>query len=86
MNPNRFSTKVNGIPCTVVVTHYRAGKPPTLAGPMEDADEGEDEEFDYYIVDHRNIRDAWIESQADYDQILEEFHVTRLEFKHYIED
>ena len=86
---NRFQSQLNGLACTVVVTHYLAGTPDKISGPMEDAEEGTDEEFEFYLLDDRNIRAPWLDQQvttADFYRILEEYYVTRLEFKHYINE
>jgi hypothetical protein len=84
-----FETKINDIPCYCRVDHYSPGRPDKVSGPMEDAEEGYDEEFSYTILDHRKIKAPWLEKQMteeDVDRLLEEYHVTRLEFKHYINE
>jgi hypothetical protein len=80
-----FATKINDIPCTVVVTHYAPAIPDKVSGPMEDAEEGSDVEFEFYLLDDRNIRAPWLYRQvteADFNRILDEFEITLLEEKH----
>lgn len=81
-----FATTVNDIPCFCRVDHYRAGMPDKVSGPVEDAEEGYDEEFEYTMLDHRHVIAPWIRKQmeeADSDRMLEEFHTTVLEEKHF---
>lgn len=83
-----FETKINGIPCYCRVDHYAPFVPDKLSGPFWDSEIGSDEEFSYTILDHRYIIAPWLQKQvsdADHERLLEEFHVTRLEHKHYIE-
>lgn len=84
-----FDTKVAGIPCQCKVTHYRAGKSAYLSGPMEDAREAEPEEFEYEILDSKGKLAPWLSkklTEADTERLLEEFHITVLEHKHYYDD
>lgn len=83
-----FQTKINGILCYCRVDRYQPGRPDKVAGPMEDAEEGYDEEFEYTMLDHRYIIAPWIAKQmdkADEVRLLEEYHITMLEQKHYYE-
>ncbi len=83
MSPNLFKTQVNGIPCYCRVDHYSPGTPDTFT------EEGCDEEFNYTMLDENKAPAPHIEAQMteeDIFRMLEEYQVTRLEFKHYIED
>lgn len=80
-----FQTKINGIPCSCKVVHYMAGQPDKVTGPMEDAELGWDEEFEFVMLDHSNILAPWLDKQVtpeDRERLLEEFHITNLEIKH----
>ncbi len=80
-----FETKINGVTCFCRVDHYRPGRPDKVSGPMEDAEEGYDEEFSYTILDHNKAVDTSLMSQLtadDHDRLLEEYYVTVLEQKH----
>lgn len=80
---NLFRTQINGIPCSCKVTHYSSATPASMHA------DAEPEEFEFVILDHRNVLAPWLESQITQeieDRLLEEYHLTRLEFKHYIED
>ena len=84
-----FKTKVNHIPCYCRVDHYAPFVPDKLSGAFEDSELGSDEEFEFTILDHRYIIAPWLQKQlmdADYERLLEEFHVTQLEHKHCIEE
>lgn len=84
-----FQTKINGITCYCRVDRYSPGRPDKhMHRAMEDTEEGYDEEFSYTILDDRYIIAPWLTKQLridDYDRLLEEYHITRLEEKHCIE-
>lgn len=85
----KFQTKVAGIPCVCHVTHYSPGHPGKLTGPMEDAEEPMDEEFEYRLLNMNGLRLKDLEGRITVEedqQLLEEFHVTLLEHKHYIDE
>lgn len=85
----KFDTKVSGIPCQCEVTSYRPGVPARVTGAWEDCYPAEPEEFEYRILTMRGKPAAWLQkkiTEADDIRLLEEFHVTRLEHKHYYED
>jgi hypothetical protein len=83
-----FQTKINDILCYCRVDHYSPGRPDRfMFTAMEDAEEGFDEDFQYTILDHRYIIAPWLTKQLridDYDRLLEEYHTTVLELKHYV--
>lgn len=84
-----FKTQINDIPCTCRVSHYSPGRPDKVSGPMEDAEEGYDEEFEYDMLDSRGILAPWIEKQitdADYNRLIDEFLIELQEHKHYINE
>lgn len=84
-----FETTINGIPCHCIVLHYLPEIPPILTGPMEDADPGAGEEFDFMLLDDRYIRAPWIAKQVtdqDEQRLLDEYLCTTLEFKYYINE
>lgn len=83
MNPKRFDTKIDDVPCFVEVTHYSAGEPTTQW------DDGLDEEFDYIIINKDGDRMLDLEQKVTAvvrERLLEEYHLHRVAFKHYIED
>ena len=84
MNPNIFDTKIGDEACLVNVTHYSAGEPATQW------DDGLDEEFDFDIIDI-NTKERRLDLEQKVtavvkERLLEEYHLQRLAFKHYIED
>ena len=74
-----FSTKVNGIPCQVKVTHFMPATPMRVYGPeMEDAEEGEPEEFEFELLDRRGRPATWLDRYVTdevAERIAEEHHL-----------
>ena len=72
-----FKTKVCGIPCTVVVTLYRAAIPMRIYGSgYGDCDPPEPEEFEFHLLDRKGYSAKWLEAKlthADEQRIYEDF-------------
>lgn len=72
-----FQTKVCGIPCTVVVTLYRAAIPMRIYGSgFGDCDPPEPEEFEFHLLDRKGYPARWLERKltpAFEQKIFEDF-------------
>lgn len=81
----KFTTKIQGQPCTCEVLHYRPAVPPKLTGTFEDAEEGEDEEFEFRIFDRKGKESPelkTIASDDDIDRLVDEYQATIAELKY----
>lgn len=80
-----FKTKINDIACYCRVSHYSPALPDKVSGPVEDAEEGCDEEFEYTMLDHRYIIAPWLQKQVtdeDHERLIHEYLCTLAEQKH----
>jgi len=72
-----FETRVAGIPCQCLVTHYSPELPMKITGTgYGDAEPPEPEEFEFRIMDRRGYPAPWLEAkltQQDHDRLLQEY-------------
>ncbi len=83
--PVRFLSAIQGIACTILVTHYLPAEPAITSGPMEDAEEACPAEFEYQVYYPSGLHAQLLEStitQADEDRIFDEFEAYLLALKH----
>jgi hypothetical protein len=58
-----FTTTVRGIPCGVVVTHYRPAEPGVYDRLPEDCCPDEPAEIEWFVVNQKGYKDEWLERQ-----------------------
>lgn len=72
----RFSSRVAGIPCRIVVTAYQPAVPMRITGTgYGDCDPPEEVEFEFEVYDRTGYRAAWLErmvSEDDEERLLGE--------------
>ena len=57
-----FQTRIQGIPCGVVVTHYTPGSPMQITGwGFGDALPPEDPECEWFLTDRKGYEAPWLE-------------------------
>ncbi|MBN9402419.1 MAG: hypothetical protein J0I30_06355 [Burkholderiales bacterium] len=56
-----LDTRIQGIPCRVLVTYYRKEDSPILTGPMDWADPGSPVEIEFRVLNLRGARAVWLE-------------------------
>ena len=52
-----FQTRVNNIPCGVVIDYFHLGKP----YPYEDANPFDSTEIEFHLIDRKGYRAEWLE-------------------------
>lgn len=73
-----FPSKVNGIPCQVEVTTFKAEVPAQIWGPPEKCYPSEPAEIEFNILDRRGYKATWLERMLDKKEaqrIEEEIHL-----------
>lgn len=82
-HPVSFKSNVEGIECTIRVTHYLPAEPAITSGPMENAEEAIPAEFEFEARDlaFDQLLDIEI-SDEEADRIFDEFEAYLLAQKH----
>lgn len=73
-----FETRVQGIPCTVVITLYEPGTSRLITSAS--LEPNDPEELEFVLHDRKGYRARWLEdklTEADEERIYHEFHDIR---------
>ena len=71
-----FDSRVAGIPCQIQVDYYQGGYAARTWGDPSDCYPGEDEEFEFTVLDRRGRPAPWLERKLtddDHDRLLQEY-------------
>ena len=85
-SPQRFKSAIQGVDCTILVTHYLPAEPAITSGPMEAAQEEIPAEFTFIVLcentDDEDVALMDTLDDQDHFRIFDEFEAYLLALKH----